>query len=137
MKAERGPLYQTLLAREQELQTLQALATPTASLVRAAEDATKVQPRRPEEHRTGNRARPASRARDSVHLGGTRQPRSLGRGVVELLGMPLLGRIREVPRAIASRLAMLETPSSSYAEGYRILGSRWRRSIDASVREAS
>jgi succinoglycan biosynthesis transport protein ExoP len=41
--------------------------------------------------------------------------------VAELLGLPLLGQIRESSRPRSSRVAMLESPNSTQAESFRIL----------------
>jgi capsular exopolysaccharide synthesis family protein len=41
--------------------------------------------------------------------------------VAELLGLPLLGQIRESSRPRSSRVAMLESPNSPQAESFRIL----------------
>jgi Mrp family chromosome partitioning ATPase len=117
----RGALYAALQAKRQELETLETLETPAASLVGSATTAEKVKPR----------------VVRNVLLGiGLGLLLGLGTAflwealdsrvrsedeVRELLGLALLGRIRESPKRLASRLAMLHAPQSAHAEAFRAL----------------
>jgi succinoglycan biosynthesis transport protein ExoP len=117
----RGPIYKSLRTTEQQLEVLGALGATSASVIPVPHGAAKVQPR------------PVR----SIALG-------LGVGlllglaaaflweavdsrirsedeVADLLGLPLLGRIREQPRSRGHDVAMLTAPNSSQAESYRIL----------------
>ena len=116
-----GSLYAALQAKQQELVTLETLETPTASLVRTATGAAKVKPR----------------VVRNVLLGiGLGLLLGLGTAflwealdtrirseeeIKELLGLPLLARIRETPRRIGSTLSMLHAPESLHAESFRTL----------------
>jgi Mrp family chromosome partitioning ATPase len=123
MKA-RGPhgrLYAALQAKQQELETLETLETPTASLVHTATAAAKVRPR----------------VVRNVLLGvGLGLLIGLGTALLwealdsrirsedevrELLGLPLLGRTREPPRRLGTTLSMLHAPESAHAESFRTL----------------
>jgi tyrosine-protein kinase len=115
----RSNLYTALLRKQQELQTLETLQTPTASLVDGATTAEKVKPRV---------------IRNLVLGLGLGLLLGLGTAfmwealdsrirseeeVAELLGLPLLGRVRE--SAARRRIAMLSDPESAEAESYRTL----------------
>jgi succinoglycan biosynthesis transport protein ExoP len=112
-------LYGALQRKQQELQTLETLQTPTASLVDGASTAKKVTPRV---------------VRNLVLGLGLGLLLGLGTAfmwealdsrirseeeVAELLGLPLLGRVRE--RSARPRIAMLSDPESPEAESYRTL----------------
>jgi Mrp family chromosome partitioning ATPase len=117
----RGPLYAALQTKQQELETLETLETPTASLVHAATGGQKVKPRVVRNVLLG------------IGLGlliglGTaflwealdsriRSEEEVG----ELLGLPLLGRAREAPRRLGTTLSMLHAPESAHAESFRTL----------------
>jgi succinoglycan biosynthesis transport protein ExoP len=117
----RGALYRSLRTTEQQLEVFGAVDRPNASIIPVANGATKVRPR------------PAR----SIALG-------LGIGLLlglaaaflwealdsriraedelaEILGLPLLARIREQPRSRTPQVAMLTAPNSAQAESYRIL----------------
>jgi succinoglycan biosynthesis transport protein ExoP len=120
-RGERGPLLTALQTKQQELETLEALETPTASLVHTAESAEKVKPR----------------VIRNVALGiGLGLLLGLGTAFIwetldsrirseeevgELLGLPLLGRTREAPRRLGTTLSMLHAPDSPHAESFRTL----------------
>ena len=119
----RSALYATLAEREQQLQTMQALQTANASLVREAQGASKVQPR------------PARNAMLGLMLGIV-----LGLGLAFLrealdtkvrtsdevarkLDLPILARVPGPPRQLrnSNRLAMLADPEGTFAEPFRVL----------------
>jgi len=116
-------LYASLLDKEQQLATLEALQTSNASVVREAVNPYKISPR------------PQRNALLGLALGLV-----FGLGVAfiwealdtrvrstdeigERLGLSLLARIPEPPRHLqtANRLVMLAEPNSDAAEAYRIL----------------
>jgi polysaccharide biosynthesis transport protein len=117
----RGPLYAALQAKQQELETLETLETPTASLVHTATAAAKVKPQVVRNVVLGIGLGLLiglgaaflwealdSRIRSEEEVGG-------------LLGLPLLGRVREAPRRLATTLSMLHAPESAHAESFRTL----------------
>jgi succinoglycan biosynthesis transport protein ExoP len=116
-------LLQSLIDKEQQLQTLESLQAANAFVVRPADAAKKVQPR------------PLFNAFIGVLIG-------LGLGlalvflaeaidtrvrsedeVMERIGLPLLGRIPEAPRRVRAKqqLVMLAEPESVEAEAFRML----------------
>jgi succinoglycan biosynthesis transport protein ExoP len=119
----KSALYASLVERDQQLQTMQALQTANASLVREAQGASKVQPR------------PMRNAILGLMLGAV-----LGLALAFLrealdtkvrtsdevarkLGLPILARIPAPPRQLRStnRLAMLADPEGTFAEPFRVL----------------
>jgi polysaccharide biosynthesis transport protein len=119
----KSALYASLVDKEQQLRTMEALQTSNASLVRPAGDAQRVQPN------------PVRNAILGLVLGLV-----LGVGLAFLwealdtrvrsaeeigtaLGMPLLGRLPEPPRKLRKEngLAMLADVGSGHAEAYRVL----------------
>lgn len=120
---EESSFYRELLEREQQLRTMEALATSNASLVRAADDAVQIAPR---PVRNGILALGLgivfgialaflwetldTRVRSSEEIG-------------ERLRLPLLARLPEPPRRLQrdNKLVMLEEPSSRIAEAFRML----------------
>lgn len=125
---KRSELYRELVGKEQELATLEALMTSSASIVSPAESATQTQPRYTRNIVLG------------VLLGlmlGTllallwnavdTRVRS-AEEVAEVLGLPLLARLPEPSKRLRSdkRLIMLGEPNGPGAEAFRML----RRNID-------
>jgi len=119
-----GALYTSLVERQQTLESMQALQTPAASVVRQADGSALTQPKTLRNVALGSilglvlglmlaflwealetRTRTAEEV--SVRLG----------------GLPLLGRVPEPPRRLrrAGRLVMLEDPASVQAEAFRML----------------
>lgn len=119
----RSALYATLVEKEQQLRTLEALQTSNAFLVRRAETAKQVEPR---PVRNGLLAGflglvlglGLSFLRDALD---TRVRSALE--ISELLGLPLLGRIPAPPSRFRKkdRLVMLADPSGGHAESFRML----------------
>lgn len=118
-----GSLYASLVEREQQLRTMEALQTGNASVVQTADRATKVGPR------------PLRAALIGLFLGlvlgaamallwETLDTRvRSAEEVAERLSLPLLSRIPEPPKRlrIEDRLAMLEEPTGLDSEPYRLL----------------
>jgi succinoglycan biosynthesis transport protein ExoP len=117
-----SPLYASLIEKEQQLRTIEALQDSSTYVVRRAEGAFQIQP---------------SPVRDGVL--GLLLGLALGIGLAFLrealdtrirstaeldrLGLPLLARIPEPPRRLRSknRLVMLAEPNGAQAEAFRIL----------------
>ena len=118
-----APIYATLVEKDQELATMQALQTSNLSVVRTPTDATQVQPK------------PVRTGVMGLVLG-----LALGIGLVllwealdtrvrsaeeiaERLRLPLLARLPQPPRALRrdDRLVMLAEPRGTQAEAFRML----------------
>ena len=116
-------LYESLVEKEQELRTLEALQTSNAFLVRPADTGTQVQPK------------PIRNGLLGLVLGAilgiliaflaealdtrVRSPEEIG----DLLGLPLLAQIPGPPRRLrgSDRLVMLAEPNAPEAEAFRML----------------
>jgi capsular exopolysaccharide synthesis family protein len=124
---ERGdrvsPLYTSLVEKEQQLRTMEALQTANSFVVRSASEAQQVQPR------------PVRNAILGLALGlvlgvalaflrealdtRVRSAEEIG----EQLGLPLLARVPEPPRQVRSKnqLVMVAAPAGVHAEAFRML----------------
>jgi succinoglycan biosynthesis transport protein ExoP len=116
-------LYDSLLEKDQQLATIQALQTSNASVVRTADHAALTQPRTVRNGLLGFMLGlllgvGLAFLRDALDT----RVRSVER-LQQLLDLPLLARIPEPPRPVRKRdgLVMLEGPESREAEPYRIL----------------
>jgi succinoglycan biosynthesis transport protein ExoP len=119
-QGRRGPIYKSLRTTEQQLEVVNALGGSNVSVIPVAH-AAKIQPRPMRSVvlgvgiglLLGLAAAFLWEALDS-------RIRSEDE-VAELLGLPLLGRIREQTRTRSRGVAMLTAPNSPHAESYRIL----------------
>jgi polysaccharide biosynthesis transport protein len=114
-------VYDALGTKEQELEILEALETPTASLVHAATGATQVQPRLVRNIVLGlglGLLLGIGSAFLSDALDG--RIRS-AEEIAELLGLPLLGRVSPRRGRLGSGLALLDDPDAKEAEAFRTL----------------
>ena len=116
-------LYSSLVDKEQQLATMEALQTSNAHLIRPAHGASQIEPR------------PARNGALGLLLGlvlgiGLAFLREAldthvrsADGVARRLGLPVLAQIPQPPRSLRSahRLAMLDRPETIYAEPFRIL----------------
>ena len=116
-------LYTSLVDKEQQLATMEALQTSNATLIRPAKGATQVQPRPIRNGALGlmfglvlGLGLAFFREALDTHI-------RTADGVARRLGLPVLVQIPPPPRSLrsASRLAMLDRPESIYAEPFRIL----------------
>jgi tyrosine-protein kinase len=116
-------LYTSLIAKLQQLKTLEALQTSNAFLVTSGEAATKVQPKPVRNVIFGlilglilGVALAFLREALDTRIAGSEE-------LEELLDLPLLARVPEPPRNLKSRdqLAMLADPGSMQAEAFRML----------------
>jgi polysaccharide biosynthesis transport protein len=121
LKGADGALYAALRSMQERLQTLEALETPTASLVRRATETAKVQPRLARNLALGIGIG-ILLALAAAFLWDTLDSRIRSEDeIAELLGVPLLTRIRENPHLRGPRVEMLDAPNSPHTEGFRIL----------------
>jgi tyrosine-protein kinase len=119
----RSPAYRGLVARQQQLQTLEALQTSNASLVRTASGAAQVEPK-PMRNAFVGLALGLIIGIGLVLLGDALDTRVRAAEDIEhRLGLPLLARLSEPPRRLQRRnkLVMVEDPSGHQAESFRML----------------
>ncbi len=116
-------LYASLVDKEQQLATMEALQTSNASLVKPATKADQVEPRPVRNGFLGL----ALGLLLGLGLAFLREALDThvrtADGVARRLGLPILAQVPAPPRRLrsADRLAMLDSPESVYAEPFRIL----------------
>jgi polysaccharide biosynthesis transport protein len=119
----RSPAYRSLVARQQQLQTLEALQTSNASLVRTANGAAQVEPK-PTRNGFVGLALGLIIGVGLVLLGDALDTRvRTAEDIEHRLGLPLLARLSEPPRRLQrkNKLVMVEEPSGHQAESLRML----------------
>jgi tyrosine-protein kinase len=116
-------LYADLLSKDQQLATMEALQTGNATLFRAAEGASRVQPAPVRDGLLGLLVGIAlglglAFLRDHLDT----RVRSAGE-VSQRLGLPLLARLPAPPRSLrrSNELVMIDEPTSNDAEPFRVL----------------
>ncbi len=118
-----GALYADLLSKDQQLATMEALQTGSATLIKAADTATQVQPAPVKDGLIGLLigivlGLGLAFLRDHLDT----RVRSAGE-VSERLGLPLLARIPAPPRNLRknNQLVMVDDPTNPAAEPFRVL----------------
>ncbi|MGZ8708181.1 MAG: polysaccharide biosynthesis tyrosine autokinase, partial [Gaiellaceae bacterium] len=117
---QESPLYQSLVSKEQELQTIETLQTSNVLVTREADEAVKVQPR---PVRAGLIAAVLGLGLGLILVFVAEAIDTRVRTTEELtraLGLPLLGKLPRPPRNQPVRIAMLENPDSIEAEAFRM-----------------
>lgn len=115
-------LYATLVEKDQELATLEALQTSNAHLLRPAGDGSQTQPRPLRNGLTGLALGLLLGLGLAVLWEALDTRVRSGDEVGERLGLPLLGRVSEPPRRFRSKgLVTRDEPSSPIAEAFRVL----------------
>jgi Mrp family chromosome partitioning ATPase len=130
-----GALYTSLVEREQQLQTLEALQTSNATIIQASQPAVQIAPRTSRNALLGLFIGVVL----GVGLAFLRETLDTrvrsAQEISDRLNLPLLGRVPEPPKhlRIADKLSMLEEPSGLHAEAFRVL----RTNIEFSVLDSS
>jgi succinoglycan biosynthesis transport protein ExoP len=123
VRERRLNLYATLVAKEDQLRTMEALKTSNATLVQAGEQAVQVQPR-PVRNGILGLALGVILGVALAFLRDALDTRVRSADEVSArLGMPLLARIPEPARRLRNEdgLVMLEEPNGHHAEAFRML----------------
>jgi polysaccharide biosynthesis transport protein len=117
----RSNLYESLAGQRQQLQSIVALQTSNAKLVRPADEAAKVQPKPARAVTIGLPAGLLLGLAVALlaHVLDTRV-RTLG-GAAGVLGFPTLGWLPSAPRRYRHQLVMLADPTSAYGEAFTSL----------------
>jgi len=136
-QGEKGGLYATLVEREQELQTMEELQTANATVVQTSDGGARV---------SSNSVRNVTSGLIlglllGIGLAFLREALDTrvrnGQEIAERLGLPLLGRLPEPPKELRAdaKLVMLERPSGTNAEAFRVLRTNLEfSSLDRDVR---
>ena len=123
--ARRTPLYNDLQERLRQIQTMQALQSPTAEVVRQAGVARKLQPR-PLTAGAGGLVLGLLLGTALAFLRDSLDTRARSSDeVAERLGVPLLGRLPQPPERLGAerRLILIEDPEADDAEPFHFLRS--------------
>jgi capsular exopolysaccharide synthesis family protein len=130
----RGVLYQSLLDKQQQLVTVEALQTPSATVVRVPSNAAKTQPRPLRNVALGLAAGFLLGVALAFLAEALDNRVRTFEEVGERLGLPLLGRLEKPSSKMSKRgqLAMLADPSGVQAEAFRMV----RMSIELANRQA-
>lgn len=119
----RSELYRELVGKEQELATLEALLTSSASIVSPAETAQQIQPRYTRNFVLGGMLGLMFGTLLALLWNAVDTRVRSAEEVAETLGLPLLARLPEPPKRLRSdrRLIMLGEPNGAGAEAFRML----------------
>lgn len=121
--SDESALYASLVEKDEQLGTIQTLQTSRAFLVRPAEDAVQVQPRPLRVAIVATvLALVIAAALALIFEALDTRVRSV-EGVANILGLPLLGNLPNLPRRLRkdSKLATIAEPSGPHAEAFRML----------------
>ena len=132
----RSALYASLVEKEQQLATMQALQTSNASLVKPADGAARTQPK-PVRNGVLGLALGLLLGIGLVFLREALDTRVRSAdGVSHRLRLPILAQIPQPPRSRRNRgtLAMVDAPETVSAEPYRILKTNLLTELDDSVK---
>jgi succinoglycan biosynthesis transport protein ExoP len=119
----RSALYQSLVEKDQQLATIEALQTSNASLVKPADGAVQIQPK-PMRNGLLGFALGSMVGIGLAFLWEALDTRvRKGEEIAERLGLPLLGRLPEPPRRLRKKneIIMLESPRGEESEPFRML----------------
>ena len=120
-QGRRDALYRSLRVTEQQLEVAGSLSPQPASVIPVARGATKVQPR-PLRYAVVGIGIGLLLGLAAAFLSEAFEGRIRSEDeAVGLLGLPLLGRIRESSGSRSGQVAMLESPNGPHAESFRIM----------------